>query len=193
MSPLRRLYDWTLRQAEHQHARWVLLSVSFAEASFFPLPPDILLLPMVLARRAMAFSLAGICTVGSVIGGLLGYAIGALLMDTVGQWVMQTYHLEKAFQTFHEQFNHYGVWVILAKGLTPIPFKLVTIASGAAHFDLGLFVLSAALTRGARFYLVAWLGKAFGDPIKIFVERYLNWVALGVLALIIIGFVVVLR
>lgn len=190
---LRPLYDWTLRQAEKPYAAAVLFVVAFAEASFFPLPPDLLLIPMALAARDRAWRFALICTVGSVLGGLAGYGIGAAAMATIGQWIVDTYHLQDAFQRFHDGFNKWGVWIILAKGLTPIPFKLVTIASGVAHLDLLSFTLSAAATRGARFFLVAGLIRAFGSPIKIFIERYLNWVALGVLLAIVGGFWFVLR
>jgi membrane protein YqaA with SNARE-associated domain len=193
MSALRSLYDWTLRQSEKPHAAWILFAVAVAEASVFPLPPDVLLLPMALAQRDKALRLALVCTAGSVIGGLIGYGIGALAMATVGNWVVHTYHLESGFQTFHDQFNKWGVLVILAKGLTPIPFKLVTIASGVASLNLVAFVLSCAATRGARFFLVAWLARRFGEPIRAFVERYLTWVALAVLAAIVLGFWVVLR
>jgi membrane protein YqaA with SNARE-associated domain len=190
---IRALYDWVLKQAEKPYAKWVLFGIAFVEASVFPLPPDTLLLPMAIARREEAYLLASICTIGSVLGGLLGYAIGALAMATVGQWIVNTYHLETAFQHFHDQFNHWGVWIILAKGLTPIPFKLVTIASGVAQLNLGLFILSCLVTRAMRFFCVAFLVRRFGDPIRTFIERYLTWVALGVLFAIIFGFWIVLR
>ncbi|MDD2326013.1 MAG: DedA family protein [Alphaproteobacteria bacterium] len=192
MSPVRSLYDWTLRQAEGPYASFVLFAVAFAESSFFPIPPDVLLLPMTLARRERAWRYALICTLGSVIGGLLGYAIGALLYESVGQWIIQTYHMQEAFQRFHDEFNEWGVYVILAKGLTPIPFKLVTIASGVAALPLVPFVLAAVVTRAARFYLVAGLVRKFGEPIRTFVEKYLNWVALGILVVIVFGFWLVL-
>ncbi len=192
MQIIRKIYDWTLRQARTPYAEWTLFGVSFAESSFFPLPPDVMLLPMCIADRAKALRFAAVCTIASVLGGLLGYAIGALLYETAGRWIIETYHLEAAFAKFHEGFNEWGVWIILAKGLTPIPYKLVTIASGVAHFPLLAFVLASILTRGARFFLVAWLVMKFGAPIQVFVEKYLNWVALGVLALIILGFWLVL-
>jgi membrane protein YqaA with SNARE-associated domain len=188
----RAIYDWTLRQAQKRHAASILFGVSFAEASFFPLPPDILLLPMAIAKRDRAFWLAFVCTLGSVLGGLLGYAIGVFAMATIGQWIVDTYHLQEAFHHFEEQFQKWGVWVILAKGLTPIPFKLVTIASGVAHLNLLAFVLSCAATRALRFYLVAALVYKFGAPIQNFIEKYLTWVSLGVLAIIIFGFWLVL-
>lgn len=193
MSPFRYLYNWTLRQAEGPAAPHVLFAVSFAEASFFPLPPDILLLPMALAQRAKAYWYAFICTVGSVLGGLLGYAIGAFFLESFGRWIIDTYHLEAAFQNFHDGFAEWGVAIILAKGLTPIPFKLVTIASGVAGMNILAFAAAAAATRAARFFLVSWLVRRYGAPIQVFIEKYLTWVSLGVLALIVLGFYAVLR
>ena len=190
---IRPIYDWVLRQAEKPYAEWILFGIAFAEASFFPLPPDILLLPMTIARRDKAWRLAALCTAGSVIGGLLGYGIGALAMATLGQWIVDTYHLQNAFQNFHDQFNKYGVLIILAKGLTPIPFKLVTIASGVAGLNLIAFVLAAIVTRGARFFLIAALVRKFGEPIQTFIEKYLTWVALGVLVAVAAGFWIVLK
>lgn len=192
MSPIRSVYDWTLRQSGKPHAQWILFAVAFAESSFFPIPPDALLLPMCIAQRSKALRLAAICTIGSVLGGLLGYAIGALLYDTLGQWIIETYHLQAAFERFHQGFNEWGVWIILAKGLTPIPYKLVTIASGVAHFPLIPFVLASMATRGLRFFIVAVLVMKFGAPIQVFVEKHLTWVALGLLGLIVFGFCLVL-
>lgn len=189
---LRQFYDWVLKQAEKPYAEWILFGIAMAEASVFPLPPDILLLPMVIARRDKAWRLAAVCTAGSVLGGLIGYAIGAFAMATLGQWVINTYHLQSAFQSFHDGFNKWGVLIILAKGLTPIPFKLVTIASGIAGLNFVAFVLAAAATRGARFFLIAALVKKYGEPIKTFIEKYLTWVALGVLVAIAAGFWLVL-
>jgi len=190
---IRSLYDWVLRQTEKPYAVWILFALAVAEASVFPLPPDILLLPMVVARRDKAWRLAAVCTAGSVLGGLIGYGIGALAMATIGQWVVDTYHLQNAFQNFHDGFNKWGVGIILAKGLTPIPFKLVTIASGVAGLNLLAFVLACIATRGARFFLIAGLVRKFGTPIQMFIEKYLTWVALGVLVVIVCGFWVVLR
>jgi membrane protein YqaA with SNARE-associated domain len=190
---IRHVYDWVLRQAEKPQAEWILFALAFAEASFFPLPPDIMLLPMAVARRDKAWRLAAVCTAGSVLGGLLGYGIGALAMATLGQWIVNTYHLQNAFQAFHDGFAKWGVLIILAKGLTPIPFKLVTIASGVAGLNLAAFVLACVVTRGARFFLIAGLVHKFGAPIRDFIERYLTLVALAVLAAIIAGFWLVLR
>ncbi|MGB9151710.1 MAG: YqaA family protein [Alphaproteobacteria bacterium] len=185
---IRSLYDWILRQAEKPYAEWILFSMAFAESSVFPLPPDVLLLPMAMARRDRAWRFATICTVGSVLGAMLGYGIGALAMATLGQWIVDTYHLQNAFQTFHDGFNKWGVWIIILKGLTPIPFKLVTIASGVAGLNPALFLLACIVTRGSRFFLVAASAYKFGAPIRSFVDRHLTWVALGVLAAIAVGF-----
>jgi membrane protein YqaA with SNARE-associated domain len=192
MSPIRSLYDWTLRQTEGPYASIVLFAIAFAESSFFPIPPDVLLLPMTLACRDKAWRYAFICTAGSILGGLLGYAIGAWLYESVGMWIIETYHMQEGFQRFHDEFNKWGVYVILAKGLTPIPFKLVTIASGVAALPLVPFILASIVTRAARFFLVAGLVRKFGAPIRLFVEKYLNWVALGVLVAIVFGFWLVL-
>lgn len=193
MKVIRSLYDWVLAQASKTYAEWTLFWVAFAESSFFPLPPDIMLLPMCVARRDKALRFALVCTAGSVLGGLLGYAIGALLFETVGKWVIEVYHLQAAFDKFHQGFAEWGVWIILAKGLTPIPYKLVTIASGVASFPLVPFILASIVTRGMRFYIVALLVMKFGAPIQTFIEKYLNWVALGVLLAIALGFWLVMH
>ncbi len=189
---LRSLYDWTMRQASGPQAPRVLAIVSFTESSVFPIPPDVLLVPMVLAQRARAWFFAGLCTVASVLGGLLGYAIGYFLFETIGRWVIDLYGMQKAFETFRSSYAEWGLWIILIKGLTPIPFKIVTIASGAAQFDLVVFVLAAAVTRGARFYLVAALIYRFGAPIRDFIERRLTLVT-TLFAVGLVGGFVVLR
>jgi len=193
MKPLRRLYDWALTQAENPYAVWLLFALAFIEPWLLPLPPDMLLIPMSIAQRKHAFRLAAFATSGSVLGGIVGYGVGALAMHTIGHWIIDTYHLEAAFERFHHGFNRYGMWIILAKGLTPIPFILVTIASGVAHLNLLVFIISAAITRGTRFFLEAVLIYHFGEPIRFFIEAYLTWVALGVLALILLGFWLVLH
>ena len=146
---MRRLYDWVIRLAGHPRAIPAMGVVSFAESSFFPIPPDVMLVPMILANRQKAFTIALVCTVCSVLGGLLGYAIGFYFFETIGAWVVKTYGLQAGLEKFRDEFARYGTWVILIKGLTPIPYKLVTIASGAAHFDLFTFVWASIVTRGA--------------------------------------------
>ena len=171
---IRRLYDWVIGLAGHRHAVPAMGAVSFLESSFFPIPPDVMLVPMVLARRDKAWTIATVCTVASVLGGLMGYAIGYYLFETIGAWVVKLYSLQGALDNFRAGFERYGVWIILVKGLTPIPYKLVTIASGAAHFDLFTFVWASVLTRGARFFLVAALLWKFGEPIRAFIEKRLT-------------------
>lgn len=187
----RRIYDWMMRLAGHRRALPALAAISFAESSFFPIPPDVMLIPMVIAQRSRAFLIAGVCTIASVVGGLFGYAIGYFLFETIGAWVISVYHLEGAMQTFRDEFAEYGTWIILVKGLTPIPYKLVTIASGVAHFDLFTFVWASIVTRGLRFFLVAALLWKFGEPIRAFIEKRLELVTWAFLALLIGGFVVV--
>ena len=186
---LRRLYDWTLRLAERPSAPYALGTVSFAESSFFPIPPDVMLVPMALARPDRAWFYAGLCTVTSVLGGLLGYAIGALLFDSVGQWVFRLYGLEKGAEAFRASYASYGHWVILLKGLTPIPYKLVTITSGFAAYDLFWFVVLSIITRGARFGMYAVLLSRYGAAIKRLLERHLALIAAVVIVGIVGGFV----
>ncbi|TAL03499.1 MAG: DedA family protein [Rhodospirillaceae bacterium] len=183
-----RLYRWVLSLSARPNAEWALAAMSFSEASFFPLPPDILLIPMVLARRDRAWWRALICTVSSVLGGLLGYAIGALMYDTVGQWLINLYGLQEKAVQFHDLYARWGLWVILIKGLSPIPFKLVTIVSGIAHFNLVVFVAASVVTRGLRFFIVAALLRRYGQPIQDFIERRLTLIAFAVLIAIIGGY-----
>jgi membrane protein YqaA with SNARE-associated domain len=173
---LRRLYDWIIAQAEHPRALWILALVSFLESSVFPIPPDVLLVPMVLANRRRAWAIAAVCTISSVIGGLLGYAIGYGFSETLGAWIIHLYGLQNAMESFHDKFAEYGLWVILIKGMTPIPYKLVTIASGLAHFDLKIFILASITTRGVRFFLEAALLYRYGEPIRTFIEKRLTLV-----------------
>jgi membrane protein YqaA with SNARE-associated domain len=186
---IRRLYDWVIRLAAHRRALPALGVISFLESSVFPIPPDVMLIPMVLANRARAFTIAAVCTVTSVLGGLLGYAIGYYAFETIGEWVVRTYHMETGLEAFRAGFDEYGIWIILIKGLTPIPYKLVTIASGAAHFDLFTFVWASIVTRGARFFLVAALLWKFGEPIRAFVEERLTLLTWLFLIALIGGFV----
>jgi membrane protein YqaA with SNARE-associated domain len=187
----RRLYDWMMRLAGHRRALPALAAISFAESSFFPVPPDVMLVPMVLAQRSKAFLIATVCTVASVIGGMFGYAIGYFLFETIGAWVISVYHLEGAMETFRTEFAQYGTWIILVKGLTPIPYKLVTIASGVAHFDLFTFLWASIVTRGLRFFIVAGLLWKFGDPIRNFIEKRLEVLTWAFLAALIGGFIAV--
>ncbi len=187
---LRRFYDWIIAQAEHPRALWILAVVSFLESSFFPIPPDVLLIPMVLANRPRAWKIAATCTAASVIGGLLGYAIGYGFSETLGAWIIHLYGLQTAMDSFQAKFAEYGLWVILIKGMTPIPYKIVTIASGLAHFDLKIFILASIATRGARFFLLAALLYFYGEPIRTFIEKRLTMVTTVFAVGLIGGFVV---
>ena len=186
---LRRFYHRVLALSGSPYAGWWLAAIAFAEASFFPVPPDVLLIPMVLAAPKRAWRLALICTLGSVAGGALGYFIGYALFARLAQPLLHFYHYEGAFQAFQDRFAQYGLWVILVKGLTPIPYKIVTIAAGAAAFSLPVFMAASLLTRGVRFFLVAGLLRLFGEPVRDFIERRLTLVTSVVVVSIVGGFV----
>jgi membrane protein YqaA with SNARE-associated domain len=190
---LRRIYDWCIEAADRPHALWILGAIAFAESSFFPIPPDIMLLPMSLARPARAWLFATLCTVASVAGGVLGYAIGALLYDSVGQWLINLYHLGDKVEAFRASYAEWGSVIILLKGLTPIPYKLVTITSGFAGYNIWLFILCSIVARGGRFFFVAVLLNRYGDPIRAEIEKRLGlWLAVFALVLV-AGFVIAVK
>ncbi len=186
----KRLYDWTLSLAGRPRAAWGLGAVSFAESSFFPVPPDVVLVPMILARPELAWRYALICTLTSVAGGVLGYAIGALLYESVGQWLIALYGYGERLDDFRRLYAEWGAWIILLKGLTPIPYKLVTIASGFAGYDLLWFVVLSLITRGARFFVIAAVLRRFGEPIRAALDRHFTPIMLGVAVSIVGGFVI---
>ncbi|HET9904864.1 MAG TPA: YqaA family protein [Xanthobacteraceae bacterium] len=171
---LRRLYDWCIAAAEKRHAAWVMGAVSFAESSFFPIPPDVMLVPISLASPARAYYYATVCTVTSVAGGVLGYLIGALLYDSLGQWVIEVYGYGEKVEDFRAAYAQWGAWIILLKGLTPIPYKLITITSGFAGYNFALFVLFSILTRGARFFVLAFLLHRYGERAREIIEKRLG-------------------
>jgi membrane protein YqaA with SNARE-associated domain len=189
---LRRLYLRTLALAASPRAPWWLAAIAVAEASFFPMPPDALLIPMALARPDRAWRLALVCTIGSVAGGALGYIIGYAVFDQLARPLIAFYGYGPRFAAFQAMYAQYGLWIILIKGLTPIPYKIVTIASGAAHFDFAVFMMASALTRGARFFAVAALLRFFGAPVRDFIERRLTLVT-SLLAASVVGGFLVLR
>jgi membrane protein YqaA with SNARE-associated domain len=189
-SPLRRLYDWTLDLAAKKNAAWALSVVSFIESSVFPIPPDVLLIPMVLSNRAKAWWYAFLCTLASVLGALLGYAIGALLFEAVAQPILSFYGYADKFDEFAERYNEWGVWVVLMAGLTPFPYKVITIASGATGLGLPVFIIASIVARGIRFFAVAGLIYVFGPPVRAFVEKRLGLVFAVSLAVLVGGFVV---
>lgn len=182
---LKGLYDWMMGKAAHRHAIWWLAAISFIESSFFPIPPDVMLIPMVIAAPTRWWRIALVCTVSSVVGGFLGYAIGATAMDSIGMAILGAFHLQDKFLALKPIIDEWGVWFIIVKGATPIPYKLVTITAGAFHFDLVKFALASVVARGMRFFLVAALLWRFGPPIRDFVERRLKLVTtLFVIALV---------
>ena len=190
---LRRLYDWCIAAAEKRYATWLLGGVSFAESSFFPIPPDVMLIPMSLARPDRAYRYAFLCTWTSVAGGVLGYMIGHLLYDTLGQWIIQLYGYADKVEVFRETYRQYGAWIILLKGLTPIPYKLVTITSGFVSYNLFWFVVLSVITRGARFFVLAFLLHRYGAQAREILEKRLGmWTAIGA-AVLVGGFVIVYK
>ena len=168
---LRRVYDWMIELAAHPRAAWALAVVSFAESSFFPIPPDVMLIPMVLAARAKAWVYATICTISSVFGGIAGYAIGFFLFEIIGKPLLDFYGYGEAFARFAAQYNDYGAWIVFFAGVTPFPYKVITIASGATQLNFLIFMLASVAARGLRFYIVSALLFWFGPPIRAFIER----------------------
>ena len=188
---LRRLYDWTLSLAGSRHAVWALAAVSFIESSVFPIPPDVLLIPLILARPDRAWRLAAVCTIASVLGGFLGYAIGYYAFDAIGLPVLRFYGVMDRYDALQDLYERWGAWLIVIKGATPIPFKLVTIASGAFHFDLLTFTVASLISRSIRFFLIAALLWRFGAPIRDFIERRLGLVFSLCVAALVGGFLLV--
>ncbi len=190
---LKRIYDWCIAAADKPYALWIMAAVSFAESSFFPIPPDVMLLPMSLARPQRAWFFAGVCTVASVAGGLVGYGIGALLYDSLGQWLMHIYNLTDKVETFRQSYAEWGAVIILLKGLTPIPYKLVTITSGFAGYNIWLFILCSIVARGGRFFVLAVLLNRYGDFIRTELEKRLTtYVVIGAIVLV-AGFYIAYR
>tara|TARA_R100001129_G_scaffold34587_3_gene23479 strand:+ start:8952 stop:9539 length:588 start_codon:yes stop_codon:yes gene_type:complete len=187
---LRRLYDWTMSLAATRHAEKALFGVSFVESSIFPIPPDALLIPMVLARRESWMRLALICTVGSVLGAFLGYAIGMFLFETIGQPILAFYGKADSFQELSAWYNSssWGGWAIFGAAITPFPYKVVTIFSGTTGFNLLAFTVISVIGRGFRFFLVSFLLYKFGEPIRIFIEKYLNLLFVLFIVLLLGGF-----
>lgn len=188
---LKRLYDWTMGLAARRHALSFLAFVSFIESSVFPIPPDILLLPMVLAARNRAWLIALVCTVASVAGGLAGYGIGYFLFETVGRPLLEFYGYMDKFAVFQTWYVAWGLWIVFAAGLTPLPYKVFTIASGVAGLDITVFLLGSVLSRGLRFFVEAALLWRFGEPIRDFIERHLGKLAVAFVVLLFGGFVAI--
>ncbi len=189
MKFIRKIYDDIVRLSAHPQAIWALAAIAFIESSVFPIPPDVLLIPMCIANRRKCFLYAAVCTVASVLGGLLGYAIGYMLYDTLGHRIIEFYGMSAGFADMKAKYAEYGGWIIFAKGLTPFPFKIITILSGVMQLSLAVFIPASIACRALRFFIVAGLLWKFGAPIQTFIEKYLGWVTVAFLVILISGFV----
>lgn len=187
---LRRLYNWTLSLAAHRRAVPALALISFTESSFFPIPPDVVLIPMVLAARARAFLIAAVCTISSVLGGIAGYAIGFFLYETIGKPLLDFYGYTDRFADFQGHYNEWGLLIVFAAGLTPLPYKVFTIASGVTGLGLVPFIAGSLISRGLRFYVIAFLLWRYGSPIRTFVENNLKVVATIFMVTLFAGFMI---
>ena len=192
MNFLKRTYNWTLEKAQHKYAKWYLSLISFAESSFFPIPPDILLIPMALASKAKALFYAFICTLFSVLGGILGYAIGYFFFNSVGIYIVDFYHLENSFNIFESYYKEFGILIVLGAGITPFPYKFITIASGVFGLNIFLFIIFSIIGRGLRFYLIAILLYFFGEKIKLIIDKYFNILTI-VFFILLVGSVFIIR
>ncbi len=189
---IRRAYEWMMRLAAHHNATWALAVVAFMESSFFPVPPDALLVPMGLARRNRVWWYATVCTVSSVIGGAFGYAIGYFLFDTVGQAILDFYGMTEKFRTFTGWYNENGAAIVLFAGITPFPYKVITIASGVTGLNFGIFMMASVAARGLRFFLLAGLLYWFGPAARRILEKYLGWITLA-LGILLVGGLLAVR
>ncbi len=188
---VKKVYDYMIDLASRPNALCFLAIVAFAESSFFPIPPDIMLIPMVLAMPNKAWKIAGTATLASVVGGYFGYGIGMFLFDVVAQPILNFYGYMQQFDVFKGYYHQWGAWIVFGAGITPFPYKVITIASGAVHLDIFTFTIASVLARGMRFYLVAWLLKKYGAPMKDFIEKHLGILSVLFLVLLIGGFALV--
>ncbi|MBE6445714.1 MAG: DedA family protein [Alphaproteobacteria bacterium] len=188
---VRSIYDWMLDMSASPHAMWFLALVAFAESSFFPIPPDIMLIPMILALPDKAWKIAGLATVSSVVGGFFGYGIGVFFFDLIAKPILTFYGYMQQFEVFKDYYHQWGAWIVFGAGITPFPYKVITIASGVVRLDLFTFALASLVARGMRFYLVAWLLKKYGAPMKVFIEKNLGMLSVLFLILLIGGFVAI--
>ncbi len=187
----RSIYDYTLNLAAKQNALTWLFIISFIESSFFPIPPDIMIIPMVLATPKDAYKIAGVATIASVLGGYFGYFIGVYGFELIARPLLEFYGYMAQFAKFENYYHEYGAWIVFGAGITPFPYKIITIASGVVQLDLVVFTVASIIARGMRFYFIAWLLKRFGDPMKIFIEKNLNLLSVLFLLLLIGGFAAV--
>lgn len=187
---MKSIYDWCMNLMYGKYALPTLCAVSFIESSFFPIPPDLFLIPLILARRTEAFKIALYTTVASVLGGLFGYFIGYFLYDTVGVAILNFFHYTQKFEEFRHLYNDYGAWIVFIAGLTPFPYKIITIASGVTHLNLVVFTVASVIARGMRFFLIAVLLWKYGTPMKTYIEKNLGWLSVAFVVLLIGGFAV---
>ncbi len=187
---LRSTYDWVMGLAARKDAIWVLAAIAFIESSVFPIPPDVLLIPMVLAARDRAWRYAAVCTIASVLGGMLGYAIGMFLFESAGQPLLEFYGYADKFDAFRGRYNEWGAWIVFIAGLTPFPYKVITIAIGVAELDLAVFTVASVLARGLRFFIVAALLWWLGPPVREFIEKRLGLMTIVFCVLLLGGFIV---
>ena len=188
---IHKTYDTMLSLSAKDHAMLFLFLVAFAESSFFPIPPDVMIIPMVLATPQKAWKIAGLATFASVIGGYFGYIIGSCFFDLIAKPLLEMYNALNQFKEFENYYHLYGAWIVFGAGITPFPYKIITIASGVVHLDLFAFTIASVLARGIRFFLVAWLLKKYGAPMKVFIEKNLGWLSVLFLILLIGSFALI--
>lgn len=188
---IHKTYDTMLSLSAKDHAMLFLFLVAFAESSFFPIPPDVMIIPMVLATPQKAWRIAGLTTFASVIGGYFGYIIGSCFFDLIAKPLLEMYNALDQFKEFENYYHLYGAWIVFGAGITPFPYKIITIASGVVHLDLFIFTIASILARGIRFFLVAWLLKKYGAPMKVFIEKNLGWLSVLFLILLIGSFALI--
>lgn len=188
---VRKIYDYVINLSGNKHALAWLFVISFVESSFFPIPPDIMLIPMILATPKQAWKIAGICTIASVIGAYLGYIIGFYFFALIAEPLLQFYGYLDKFNEFKNLYSEYGAWIVFGAGITPFPYKIITIASGVVHLNLVVFTIASVIARGLRFFVIAWLLKAYGEKMRLFIEKNLGWLSVLFLLLLIGGFLLI--
>ncbi len=188
---IRKIYDWIIRLSGNNNALIWLFIISFVESSFFPIPPDIMLIPMILATPKKAWKIAGVCTLASVIGAYLGYIIGVYFFQLIAEPLLNFYGYLEKFNEFKKLYEEYGAWIVFGAGITPFPYKIITIASGVVHLNLAVFTVASVIARGLRFFLIAWLLKTYGEKMRIFIEKNLGWLSVLFLLLLFGGFLLI--
>jgi membrane protein YqaA with SNARE-associated domain len=188
---IRRIYDEVINLSGSKYALYWLAAFSFIESSFFPIPPDIMLIPMILATPQKAWKIAAVCTVSSVIGAYFGYIIGVYFFQLIAEPLLNFYGYLEKFNSFKNLYEEYGAWIVFGAGITPFPYKIITIASGVVHLNLIVFTIASIIARGMRFFLIAWLLKVWGESMRTFIEKNLGWLSVLFLVLLIGGFALV--